>query len=307
MMTTRRFQPFFSPAVLLLSVVAAAGCQRKPAPPAATLTATIDAYLGSLPDDYGAVTPAALHEQMQSSRPFIVDVRDGDEIRSQGYIAGSVSLSIRSLMTSLDQLPGRGQPIVVSCTSGHRSAMAMAALQLLGYTNVRTLVGGVLDWKAANLPLETGTPQGADRLTLFRRWWNWRFRSAGSAADSSQELHAALDRYLSNLPGSLDMVPASILNDLLASSNPFQLDVRDVNEVADHGAIAGATRIPLRTLGRNLDKLPPDRHALIVTECGNGHRAAMAMLALNVLGYTDVKTLTGGLAAWSKAGLPLGK
>ena len=97
------------------------------------------------------------------------------------------------------------------------------------------------------------------------------------------------------------------MKDLIASSNPFQLDVRDVKEVADHGAIAGATTIPLRTLVKNLNRLPPDRHALIITECDNGHRAAMAMLVLNVLGYTDVRTLMGGLATWTKAGLPLGK
>jgi rhodanese-related sulfurtransferase len=307
MMTARRFQLFFCPAVLLVSVVAAAGCRRQPAPPAATLTATIDAYLSNLPDGYDAVTAAALNEQMRSSRPFIVDVRDAPEIRNEGYIAGSVSISSRSLMRSLDQLPGKNQPIVVSCASGHRSAMAMTALQLLGYTNVRTLVGGVVAWKAANLPLETGTPPGADRLTSFRRWLNWRFQSTGSPADSGQELLAALDRYLSNLPGSLDLVPAPVLKDLVASSKPFQLDVRDITEVADHGAVAGATTIPIRTLVKNLNKLPPDRNALIITECENGHRSAMAMLALNVLGYTDVKTLMGGLATWTKAGLPLGK
>lgn len=306
-MTTRRFPLCFHPAVLLLSVVAAAGCQRQPAPPAATLTATIDAYLSNLPDGYGAITPAALNEQMQSSRPFIVDVRDADEIRNQGYIAGSVSISSRSLMRSLDKLPGKNQPIVVNCGSGHRSALAMAALQMLGYTNVRALVGGFLAWKAAGLPVETGTPPGADRLTSFRRWVNWRFQSTSSPSDSSQELLAALDRYLANLPGSLDTIPASVLKDLVASSNPFQLDVRDITEVADRGAIAGATTIPIRTLVKNLDKLPPDRHALIIIESENGHRAAMAMLALNVLGYTDVKTLMGGLTTWTKAGLPLGK
>lgn len=304
---TRRFQLLFYPAVLLLSVAAAAGCQRQPAPPTAALPATVDAYLSNLPDGYGTITPAGLNAQIQSSRPFILDVRDAAEIRSGGYIAGSVSISIRSLMRSLDKLPGKNEAIVVNCTSGHRSALAMAALQLLGYTNVRTLVGGLTAWKAAKLPIEIGTPPGADRLTLFRQWLNWRFRSAASPADSSQELFAALDRYLSNLPGSLDTVPAPILKELIASSNPFQLDVRDVTDAADHGAIAGATTIPIRTLARNLNKLPPDRHALIITESDNGHRAAIAMLVLNVLGYTDVKTLMGGLATWTKAGLPLGR
>ena len=36
-------------------------------------------------------------------------------------------------------------PVVVYCGSGHRSAMAMVAMQLAGYTNVKSLSGG---WKA---------------------------------------------------------------------------------------------------------------------------------------------------------------
>jgi rhodanese-related sulfurtransferase len=178
-------------------------------------------------------------------------------------------------------------------------------LQLLGYTNVKTLSGGFLAWKAAKLPVETTTPPGADRVTAFRQWWSWRFQSAASPSDPGQELLAALDRYLSNLPGSLDTVPASMVKDLVASSTPFQLDVRDAAEVADRGAVAGATTIPIRTLMKHLDKLPPDKRALIITECENGHRAAVAMLALNLLGYSNVKTLMGGLSAWTKAGLPL--
>ena len=305
-MRTRGDRRFFAPAIFLLAVVAAAGCRREPAPPAATLTATIDAYLTNLPEGYGAMTPAALNERIQSGKPFIVDVRDAEEIHNQGYIAGSVSIPSRSLLRNLDKLPGRSRPIVVICASGIRSAMAMTALQLMGYTNVSALTGGVLAWKAAKLPLETGTPPGADRMTRFRQWLNWRFKSTSGRDDSGQELLAALDRFLSNLPMSLNTVPAPILRDLMASSNPFQLDVRDVAEAGDRGAIAGATIIPIRTLVRNLDKLPPDTHALIVTECDNGHRAAMTMVVLNVLGHTEVRMLTGGLAAWTRAGLPLG-
>jgi len=83
--------------------------------------------------------------------------------------------------------------------------------------------------------------------------------------------------------------------------------VREVKEVADSGFIAGATNIPIRTLVKNLDKLPPDKGAVIIAECGSGHRSAMVMMALSLLGYTNTRSLAGGFAAWTKAGLPTSK
>ena len=284
---------------LALVVVVAQGCRSQPEPPAGLLP-TIDAYLSSLPADWGAISATELHEQMQASKPFIVDVRDAPEIRNEGHIAGSISIPVRTLLTNLHRLPGKQQPIVISCSSGHRSALAMGALQLLGYTNVKALTGGFYAWKRARLPVATGTPPGADRLTSLRVWFG-RFIPSAAKTRPSDELLAALDAYLSNLPNSLDSLPPPMLKDLLSTSKPLQLDLRDAAEVAAHGGIDGATHIPLRTLIRHLDKLPPDRSALIITECEDGHRAALAMLALNVLGYTNVRTLMGGLEAWDRA------
>ena len=42
---------------------------------------------------------------------------------------------------------------MVYCAVGQRGGIAMVTLQLLGYTNVKNLVGGFNAWKAANLPI----------------------------------------------------------------------------------------------------------------------------------------------------------
>jgi rhodanese-related sulfurtransferase len=39
----------------------------------------------------------------------------------------------------------------------------------------------------------------------------------------------------------------------------------------------------------------------------SGRRSAMAMMALNLLGYTNVKSLTDGFGAWKAANLPISK
>jgi rhodanese-related sulfurtransferase len=261
-------------------------------PEAFNLQTTLDKYLSTLPDDWGAISPADLNQYLQSTKPFLVDVRETKEFTDGGFVAGAINIPIRTFIKNLDKLPAPDQPIVVTCGSGHRSAMAMAALQLLGYKNVKSLAGGLSAWKAANLPVATGAPPEA---------------KTGKAPDVNQNLYNTLDKYFSTLPDGWGTLAPAALNEMLKSSQPFQLDVREAKEIADAGAIAGATKIPLRTLVKNLDKLPPDKNAAIVAECANGHRSAITMLALNLLGYTNTRSLAGGINAWIKANLPVVK
>lgn len=113
--------------------------------------ATLDRYLSALPQGFGAVRPAALNEQMAAARPFILDVREAAEVTGTGAIAGAVNIPLRDLAKNLDRLPAKDQPIVAICSTGYRSAMAMMALQMLGYSNVKSLVGGFTAWTAAGL------------------------------------------------------------------------------------------------------------------------------------------------------------
>ena len=276
--------------VAFLGVACAPGQAAQPT--AFDMQATLDKYFSNLPDDWGAITPAALDEQLRSAKPFLVDVREAKEVADAGYIAGTINIPVRTFIKNLDKLPAKNQPIIVTCGSGHRSALGMEALQLLGYTNVKSLAGGLSAWKAAGLAVTTGTPPEA---------------KAGSAPGVDKDLLAALDNYFSNLPDGWNSIAPATLKELLATSKPFQVEVRETKEIAGSGFIAGSTNIPIRTLIRNLDKLPPDKGAAIITECGNGHGSAMAMMALNLLGYNNVKSLAGGFNAWTKAGLPVSK
>jgi rhodanese-related sulfurtransferase len=260
--------------------------------PALDMKATLDKYLSNLPDGFGTVAPAALKDQMAATKVFVVDVREAKEVADNGFIEGAVNISIRALAKNLDKLPAKDQPIVVTCGSGHRSALGMMTLQMLGYTNVKSQAGGFNAWKAANLPIATGKP--AEPV-------------AGKAPDVDKDLLAALDKYLSNLPDGFGTIAPAALNDQLTAAKPFQVDVREAKEITDNGSIAGSINVPIRTLIKNLDKLPQDKSGVIIAECGSGHRSAMAMMALNLLGYTNVKSLAGGFGAWKAANLPISK
>ncbi len=135
---------------ILLAAWLGVACTSTPssAPGALDLRATLSTYLNSLREGWSGLSPAALNDYNRSAKPFMVDIREAKEVADAdaGYIIGSVDIPIRSLIKNLDKLPAKDQPIVVTCGNGHGSALALEALQLLGYQNVKTLVGGVTAW-----------------------------------------------------------------------------------------------------------------------------------------------------------------
>lgn len=275
-------------------VVAPTAAPMPTAAPAAAfdLKSALDKYITNLPDGFGTISPAALKDQLAAAKPFLLDVRETSEVTTNGYIDGSVNIPIRTLAKNLDKLPAKDQPIVTYCAIGHRGAMAMETLQLLGYTNVKSIAGGFNAWKAANMAVVTGTPAAP---------------TAGKAPDVDKDTLAALDKYLTNLPDGFGTIAPAALKDQLAAAKPFLLDVRETSEVTANGYIEGGVNIPIRNLFKDMAKLPTDKSASIVTYCAIGHRGAMAMMTLQMLGYTNVKSIAGGFNAWKAANLPITK
>ncbi len=252
----------------------------------------MDKYAQALPDGYGGMQPAALKDQLATAKPFILDVREPSEIAQNGFIEGSVNIPLRTLTKNLDKLPAKDQPIITVCPVGQKGGIAMTVLQVLGYSKVKNLVGGFNAWKAANLPIATGTPAGP---------------VAGKAPDLDKELLAVIDKYITALPDGFGGMQPAALKDQIAAKKVTVIDVREATEITQNGKIEGSTSVPLRTLVTNLDKLPADKGAPIVTYCPVGQRGVIAMTTLQLLGYTNVKNLVGGFNAWKAANLPIEK
>jgi rhodanese-related sulfurtransferase len=262
--------------------------------PAPDMVAIFTEVIASIPADagYGVVSATALNEELVDVAPFLVDVREVSEIEANGYIAGAINIPIRQLLENLDKLPGLDEPIVIYCGSGHRGGIAIALLKGLGYTNVRNLGGGLGGWTKAGLPVETGVPAEAAAIS--------------TPIVENQALFTAFNEFLTSMPDSFYAIGAAPLNEALAGgATPVFIDTRSQAEWDKDGYIEGATLIPLPDFMTSLDRLPADLATPILIYCGSGHRGAIAMVALRMLGYTDVTNLGGGLGAWKAASLPV--
>lgn len=254
----------------------------------------LENYLATLPDGFYGVRPDAAFTEMNSdAKPFLIDLREAKEIADGGYIAGAVLIPLRSLTASLDMLPAQDQPIIVYCGIGHRGAIATEVLHLLGYTNVRSLSGGFNGWKAAGLPVATGAP--AEPVV-----------SGAPAPSFDEALFAEVDSFLTTMPDDFYAIsPTNSLRDLSETPAPFLIDVRAPQELKDNGYIESQVNIPLRSLLDDMSILPTDKDQPILVYCAVGHRGAMALTTLELLGYTNVKSIGGGFNNWVKGGLPI--
>ena len=98
-------------------------------------------------------------------------------------------------------------------------------------------------------------------------------------------------------------IDAQALADLAAQRGPIEIvDVRNPDEVM-RGVIEGARHIPLALLPQRFQELERDRP--IVFYCQSGVRSMQAGAFLTARGWTEVFSLSGGVMAWVRSGLPL--
>ncbi|MEP7132123.1 MAG: rhodanese-like domain-containing protein [Acidobacteriota bacterium] len=95
--------------------------------------------------------------RQRGESPILVDVREDDEFRVD-HAAGALHLSKGVLERDIEtKVPDPATPLVLYCGGGSRSALAADALARMGYTDVRSMAGGMRRWRELGLPVETGS------------------------------------------------------------------------------------------------------------------------------------------------------
>jgi rhodanese-related sulfurtransferase len=100
-------------------------------------------------DDYTPQQVAELIERGDEVQ--LIDVRQPEE-HEAGRIGGDRLVVLSDLAAEVDSID-RDRPVVFYCRSGSRSAMAAEAFRGAGF-DAHNMLGGLLDWTAAGLPLE---------------------------------------------------------------------------------------------------------------------------------------------------------
>lgn len=93
---------------------------------------------------------------------------------------------------------------------------------------------------------------------------------------------------------------------LINRRDAIVLDVRDTGEYAA-GHIANARHFPEAQLAERAKELEKYKARPVIVSCRAGSRAPAVSAALRKQGFSEVFALSGGIAAWQQAGLPLEK
>ena len=93
---------------------------------------------------------------------------------------------------------------------------------------------------------------------------------------------------------------------LINRRDALVLDVRSADEFA-RGHILNARGIPLNELEARLADLERYKQKPVIVVCESGTRSGAGVALLRRSGFGEVFNLSGGLAAWQQAGLPVEK
>ena len=94
------------------------------------------------------ITADEVKQRMNAGEELhLVDVREPDE--RAAFNIGGTFLPLGKIQTmqteDIDEL--KNEEIIFYCRSGNRSGQACLILETMGFTNVKNLAGGMIDWQ----------------------------------------------------------------------------------------------------------------------------------------------------------------
>lgn len=87
----------------------------------------------------------------------VLDVREAGEFEA-GRLPGAINIPrgiLEFRIGEVQEFARKDQPILIYCRTGGRAALAAVQLSRIGYSNIKSITGGIMAWQNANLPLET--------------------------------------------------------------------------------------------------------------------------------------------------------
>ena len=110
--------------------------------------------------------PVAFEQKINGTKDAVVlDVRTPGEY-AKGHLADALNADWNgSEFKNQIKALNKNEPVFVYCLSGNRSASAAAAMRADGFTQVFELGGGIMKWRASNLPEVTKKISGNSEMS----------------------------------------------------------------------------------------------------------------------------------------------
>ena len=122
----------------------------------------------------------------------------------------------------------------------------------------------------------------------------------GNTEFNNRQVLTKVQQFLVSIPSDYYTVKnIDTLKTLAQEKQALLVDVREPKEYAS-GHIKGAINIPLPDLTQNLNQIPKNRPVILY--CSTGYRTAMGVMALQMLGYRNVKGFPPSIEGWKAAG-----
>ena len=106
--------------------------------------------------------------------------------------------------------------------------------------------------------------------------------------------------------GAQGGLTAAMAVQLINREKAVVIDVCAADEYSA-GHVVGAKNVPLADLEARLPVVVKNKALPLIMVCASGARAARAAAVAQKLGYANAQVLSGGIKAWSAAGMPVEK
>lgn len=114
------------------------------------------------------ITPKEAWAELQDGEPKLIDTREPHE-HADVRVEGSTLIPPAMVADRIaDAAPDKSSRVILYCRSGARSANAAEQLMAMGYEDVVSVAGGILEWQAQDLPIASDadlTPEQRDRYS----------------------------------------------------------------------------------------------------------------------------------------------
>ena len=105
---------------------------------------------------FGTITVTQAKTALESGDIVLLDVRDPPEWVEDGYIEGSARIFFADLPQRISEV-AKDKPVVVTCSVGNRSSLALSFLEQAGFEKVSNMLGGITAWINLGYPTKKDT------------------------------------------------------------------------------------------------------------------------------------------------------